>query len=78
MKTLTCAEMGGPCETAISGTTADELVGNRMEHLKSAHTEMAEDVAKMTPEQLDQRNKDFHAKFDAAPGETSEETPETV
>ena len=59
--------MGGPCEEAISGNTPDELVANGMEHLKAAHPEMAEGVAKMTPEQLEEWNKDFHAKFEAAP-----------
>jgi predicted small metal-binding protein len=70
MKTLTCADMGGPCDTAVSGATADELVAKGMDHLNTAHPDMAADVAKMTPEQMETWNKDFHTKFDA--------TPETV
>jgi predicted small metal-binding protein len=67
MKTLTCNEMGGPCDTALSGSTPDELVGNAMEHLKAEHPEMAADVEKMTPEQTETWNKDFHAKYEAKP-----------
>ncbi len=44
MKTLTCAQMGGPCEEKISGNTPEEMMANGMTHLESAHPEMAADV----------------------------------
>ena len=59
--------MGGPCDTTVSGNTADELMANGMVHLNDAHPEIAEDMSKMTPEQLETMTKDLHAKFDAAP-----------
>ena len=36
MKTMTCKQMGGPCETAFSGATADEVIKQQDKHLKAA------------------------------------------
>ena len=36
MKTMTCKQMGGPCDTAFSGETADELIKMQDKHLKEA------------------------------------------
>jgi hypothetical protein len=34
MKTMTCKQMGGPCDTAFQGTTADEVIKAEDKHLK--------------------------------------------
>jgi hypothetical protein len=34
MKTMTCKQMGGPCETAFHGKTADEVIKAEDRHLK--------------------------------------------
>lgn len=34
MKTMTCKEMGGPCEFPHQGTTADEVIKAQDSHLK--------------------------------------------
>jgi predicted small metal-binding protein len=47
MKTLTCAQMGGPCEAKITGSTEDEMMANGMKHMEEAHPEMAADIKKM-------------------------------
>ena len=44
MKTMTCAQMGGPCEAKITGNTPEEMMQNGMTHLESAHPDMAADV----------------------------------
>ena len=44
MKTMTCAQLGGPCEAKITGSTQEEFMANAMKHLESAHPEMAADV----------------------------------
>ncbi|MEA2451878.1 MAG: hypothetical protein QOG04_588 [Actinomycetota bacterium] len=36
MKTMTCREMGGPCDTAFHGETADEVIKAQDQHLKDA------------------------------------------
>ena len=34
MKTMTCKEMGGPCDTAFQGESADEVIKAQDKHLK--------------------------------------------
>jgi predicted small metal-binding protein len=47
MKTMTCKEMGGMCDTKVSGSTPDEMMGNGMTHMETAHPEMAADIKAM-------------------------------
>jgi hypothetical protein len=34
MKTMTCKQMGGPCDTAFHGNTADDVINAQDKHLK--------------------------------------------
>ena len=34
MKTMTCAQMGGPCDTAFRGNSADDVIKAEDKHLK--------------------------------------------
>ena len=34
MKTMTCKQMGGPCDTAFQGNSADEVIKAQDKHLK--------------------------------------------
>ena len=36
MKTMTCQQMGGPCDVAFKGQTADEVIKAQDRHLKDA------------------------------------------
>jgi predicted small metal-binding protein len=36
MKTMTCREMGGPCDLALQGETADEVIKAMDKHLRDA------------------------------------------
>ena len=36
MKTMTCREMGGPCDLAFHGETADEVIKAMDKHLREA------------------------------------------
>ncbi|GAB39966.1 MULTISPECIES: hypothetical protein [Gordonia] len=36
MKTMTCTQLGGPCELAHHGATADEIIKAQDQHLKDA------------------------------------------
>ncbi len=36
MKTMTCKQLGGPCDLALEGTTADEVIKAQDRHLKAA------------------------------------------
>ncbi|MGH7175156.1 MAG: DUF1059 domain-containing protein, partial [Minisyncoccia bacterium] len=62
MKTLTCAQMGGPCEEKISGNSKDEMMSNGMKHMEMAHPQMAADI-KATPKD-DPKMVEWGKKFD--------------
>lgn len=36
MKTMTCRDLGGPCDLAHSGKTADDVIKAQGQHLKDA------------------------------------------
>lgn len=36
MKTMTCRDLGGPCDLELSGETADEVINGQDQHLKDA------------------------------------------
>ncbi len=36
MKTMTCKQLGGPCDLALQGATADEVIKAQDAHLKAA------------------------------------------
>jgi hypothetical protein len=36
MKTMTCTQLGGPCDLAHHGATADEVIKAQDQHLKDA------------------------------------------
>jgi predicted small metal-binding protein len=36
MKTMTCKQLGGPCELALSGDTADDVIQAQDRHLREA------------------------------------------
>ena len=36
MKTMTCKELGGPCDLRLHGNTADEVIKAQDKHLKEA------------------------------------------
>ena len=36
MKTMTCAQLGGPCDLVLEGATADEVIKAQDRHLRDA------------------------------------------
>jgi predicted small metal-binding protein len=36
MKTMTCKQLGGPCDLAIRGDSADEVIKSQDKHLRDA------------------------------------------
>ncbi len=73
MKTMTCAQMGGPCDTPIHGNTAEEMLNNGTKHVKETNDEghqkvlaMMEEMQK-NPEAGKKWNDDFTAKFNGLP-----------
>ena len=75
MKSMTCKDVGGPCDSAIMGATADEIVQGGMVHLETmkdkddAH-KAAYDMmkgAETNPEAGKKWFEEFTAKFAALP-----------
>lgn len=75
MKTMTCKQMGGPCDTAIHGETSEEMMNNGAAHVaemagqdeghKSAMDMM--EGAMTNPEAAKEWNDKFQADFAAQP-----------
>ena len=36
MRTMTCKQLGGPCDLALSGETADDVIKSQDKHLREA------------------------------------------
>lgn len=68
---MTCRDMGGPCDTAMTASSADEMIKKGEEHITSmkddAHMKVAKEMAEMTPESSTAWSTDFKKKWEAAP-----------
>jgi len=73
MKTMTCRQMGGPCDTAIHGATTEEMMTNGATHISQTNDEEHKKVLVMmekmqkNPESGKQWNDDFVKKFTELP-----------
>ncbi len=47
MKTMTCKQMGGMCDEAMTAGTQEEMMNAGMAHLEVAHPEMAAGIKAM-------------------------------
>ncbi len=73
MKTMTCRDMGGPCDAPLHGETADEMMDNGAKHVQEQTDEEHKKVLVMmdemqkNPDSGKQWNEDFHKKFAELP-----------
>ena len=71
MKKMTCRQMGGACDTEITGATADELHENGKKHVHEAqdegHKAIVEKMKAMSDEDYKAWKTDFDSKFEALP-----------
>lgn len=69
MKTMTCREMGGMCDTQMSANTMDEMIATGMAHLEVAHPEMYASVNSMGQDHpaIVEWSQKFKADWDALP-----------
>lgn len=69
MKTMTCRQMGGMCDTPIQASSMDEMLSKGMKHLEEAHPEMAADIKKMDPKDpmMVAWSEKFKADYEAIP-----------
>ncbi len=75
MKTMTCRQMGGPCDIPIHGNSAEEMMNNGKKHVHSVDDEGHKKVITMmqemqkNPEASKEWNDKFKKDFDALPVE---------
>ena len=69
MKTMTCRQMGGMCDEALTAGTSDEMMAEGMVHLESAHPEMAASIKAMPKDdpQMMEWGKKFSADWASTP-----------
>lgn len=80
MKTMTCAQMGGECDTAIHAETHEEMINKGMAHLDEAHPEMAATIKAMPKDDpaMVAWNEKFTTDFEATPHATEAAATETT
>jgi predicted small metal-binding protein len=73
MKTMTCRQMGGPCDVALHGETADEIMDKGTKHIQESGDkdhkkvlDMMEDMQK-NPDSGKEWNDTFKKKFAQLP-----------
>ncbi len=67
MKTLTCRELGGPCDQKLSADTWDGMVKTMTDHVTENHPDTAKEMEKMHAEDPEAWGKEMKPKFEAAP-----------
>ena len=76
MKTLTCRDLGGPCDTAFTGNSFEEIGKKCRRHVieqiqmgDEAHVSAADEMKTATPEQQRAFMAEFRKRFDDAASE---------
>jgi predicted small metal-binding protein len=67
MKTMTCNELGGPCDHKLSAASWDEMVKSMTTHVMDRHPDTAKAMGKMYKEDPKQWGREMKSKWDAAP-----------
>jgi predicted small metal-binding protein len=71
MKTITCAQFGGPCDYAATADSEKEMKDMMWKHVAEAHPEQHEATKEMmkdaTQEQKDKTDVYFHSVWESIP-----------
>jgi predicted small metal-binding protein len=74
MKTLTCRDLGGPCDTGFTADSFKEIGRKSHEHVMEqiakrdvAHLSAANEMKTATPDQQKAMMAEFKRKFDESP-----------
>ena len=66
MKTMTCKQLGGPCDEKLSAESWDEMVQTMVKHVTANHPETAEQMKKMHEADPKKWGRETKPKWDAA------------
>ena len=67
MKTITCAQMGGPCDAQMTAGSEKEMMDMGWKHVEEVHPEILAGIKAMPKEDMDAWNAKFHVTWEAAP-----------
>ena len=70
MKTMTCRQLGGPCDQQLTASTWDEMVQAMTRHVLDRHPETAKAMKRMHDEDPKRWGREMKPKWDAAPETT--------
>jgi predicted small metal-binding protein len=67
MKTMTCKELGGPCDQKLSAGSWEDMVNTMVQHVMTNHPQTAEEMKKMHEQDPKKWGRETKPKWDAAP-----------
>ena len=67
MKTMTCKQLGGPCDQALSAESWEEMVQKMVKHVMETHPDTAKEMEKMHNEDPKKWGREMKPKWDSAP-----------
>ena len=67
MKTMTCKQLGGPCDHALSAESWEEMVQKMVKHVMETHPDTAKEMEKMHNEDPKKWGREMKPKWDSAP-----------
>ena len=67
MKSMSCRELGGPCDQKLSAQTWDEMVKTVTKHVMENHPETAKSMEKMHNEDPKKWGREMKPKWDSRP-----------
>jgi predicted small metal-binding protein len=67
MKTMSCKDLGGPCDAKLSANTWNEMVKKMTQHVIAHHPETAKEMEKMHDKDPKKWGETYKPKWDNAP-----------
>jgi predicted small metal-binding protein len=65
MKSMTCRELGGPCEQTLTAGTWDEMAKNMTKHVMEKHPDTAKAMERIHNEDPKRWGREMKPKWDA-------------
>jgi predicted small metal-binding protein len=67
MKSMTCRELGGPCDQTLTAATWDEMVKKMTRHVMEKHPDTAKAMEQMHNQDPKKWGQEMKPKWDAKP-----------
>ena len=67
MKTMTCKELGGPCDAVLAANSWEEMVKKMTEHLRKEHPAAARDMQRLNQEDPGRWGREMKPRWEAKP-----------